>query len=77
MAHSPGADMVSEHTTFGDAAQRIGALHHHLDRLAKKNAFPYTWAGKVRLIRLADLPLVRKALEEAGYAPRQPELVSA
>lgn len=59
----------SPHLTLGLAATRIGGgvQHHHLDRLARRNAIPHTKAGRFRLVAEADLPAIREICAKAGY----------
>ncbi len=58
-----------EQLTLGIAATKIGGgvQHHHLVNLAKRDAIPYTRAGRIRLVRVADLDIIRAACERAGY----------
>jgi|GEM_PF-6588745 len=61
--------MQDNHLTLGLAAIRIGGgvQVHHLQRLARRNQIPYSRAGRVRLVRVADLPVIREACARAGY----------
>jgi hypothetical protein len=55
--------------SLGIAATHIGGgvQHHHLDRLARKGAIPFTRAGRLRLVLVTDLEVIRRACEKAGY----------
>lgn len=71
---------MPEMITTGVAATRIGGpvQGHHIRRLANLEKIPYTRAGATRLLRVADLPKIRKALIEAGYLPaEQPTAATA
>ena len=65
--------------TLGLAAVRIGdgVQLHHLDRLARRGAIPHTRAGRIRLVAVADLPLIRAACVQAGYIRSDPPEVAA
>jgi hypothetical protein len=58
-----------EQLTLGLAAVRVGGgvQFHHLDRLARRGLIPHTKAGRIRLVRVDDLPAIRAACERAGY----------
>lgn len=60
---------AGELLTLGLVAVRIGngLMPHHVQRLCTRGAVPFQRAGRLRLIRAADLPAVRRAAEKAGY----------
>ena len=65
--------------TLGLAAVRLGAgvQHHHLHRLARRGLIPHFFAGRLRLVAVADLPTIRAACAKAGYIQiAQPETVA-
>jgi hypothetical protein len=53
--------------TLGETALRLGVLPWCLDRLCTRGAIPFRRAGRMRLVRVADLDAVRTAAEKAGY----------
>jgi hypothetical protein len=59
------ADMI----TLGLAAVEIGGglQHHHVSRLCQRGRVPHQRAGRLRLIRRADLEKLRAAAIAAGY----------
>jgi hypothetical protein len=64
---------MQEQLTLGLAAVRIGCgvQVHHLARLANQGLIPFTRAGRIRLVRVDDLPAIRAACERAGYPARR------
>lgn len=69
---------MPEQLTLGIAATHIGGQVqvHHLRRLAAKNLIPHVRAGKIRLVKVADLPKIREACKRAGYYVEQPTVAS-
>lgn len=69
---------MNEQTTLGLAAVRIGGgvQAHHLAKLARLNLIPHSKAGRIRLVRVADLEVIRAVCEKRGYW-RAGELVIA
>jgi hypothetical protein len=58
--------------TTGSAALRLRVLPHHVVRILDRGMAPHQRVGRVRLIALGDLPLLREALVAAGYLHEQP-----
>jgi hypothetical protein len=71
--------MDANHLTFGLAAGQIGngAMPYHISKLAKKNLIPFERAGRFHIVRVSDLPKIKKALAAAGYIKLQPEALTA
>ncbi len=70
---------TESHLTFGIAATRLGGgvQPHHLDRLAKRGLIPHSFAGRFRLVAVADLGAIRAVCERAGYCrAAEPEAVA-
>jgi DNA-binding transcriptional MerR regulator len=69
--------------TVGEVAKHftergLPVTARHVRRLFERELLPPAQrVGAYRVIAQADLPLVEKALREAGYLPRQEEAASA
>lgn len=68
--------MTDTYHTPGVLAIRLGVQVHHIVRLLKRGAIPFTRAGRFHLIREADVELARAALRAAGYLRDQQEAAS-
>jgi hypothetical protein len=60
---------MNTHLTPGVLAARLGAQPHHIAKLIRRGLIPFTRAGRWHLIAVADVPIVRAALVNAGYVP--------
>lgn len=64
--------------TIGVGATKVGPpiQWFHIDRLCRRGLIPYTRAGRIRLIALSDLELIREACRKAGYLKVESEVVA-
>lgn len=69
-------DGGNELKTLGAVAVLLGVGHWSLDRLARRQQIPVVRAGRLRLIRSADVEKVREACVAAGYLKGEKELAA-
>ncbi len=56
--------------TVGEAAMRLHCLEWRLRRVFERGLLPEPLRlGRYRLIPVADLPKIQKAMEDVGYLP--------
>jgi len=64
--------------TLGAVGRRFGVQTWMVRRLFERNLLPPAQrVGAYRVVAVADLPLVEKALRDAGYLPETTEVAPA